>query len=49
MRKYVILPQKIIEACILSKKNRQFICQIIWEHLHEPMIDLEVENWMELM
>ena len=51
MRKCVTLPQNILEACIIfCVKNTGFwIWQIIWDHLHEPKIDLEVKNWMEVM
>ena len=49
MRKYVTLPQNIIDVCILIKKAGFCIWQIFWDHLHKPKINLDVENWMEVM
>ena len=46
MRKYVTLPQNMLDACILSQTPG--FLEISWPHLYEPKIDLETKNWMEV-
>ena len=49
MRKYVTLPQNMLEACILSQTPRFLDIVNQLAHLYEPKIDLETKNWMEIM
>ena len=46
MRKYVTLPQNMLDACILSQ-TPGFLD--IVNQLASPKIDLETKNWMEVM
>ena len=49
MTNYVTLPQNIIEVCILSQKAGFLYMANHLDHFYEPKINMDVENWMEVM